>query len=286
MARKPLVESRLDGKFAVVTGANVGIGKVTALELARAGARVVLACRSDERARAAMAEISAQVPNAALDFVRLDLASLQSVREAAEEIGALSPRIDLLINNAGIAGLKGLTADGFELTFGTNHLGPFLLTQLLLERVQAAAPARIVNVASRAHYRTGPLEFSRLRKSTASPTGFPEYCASKLANVLFSRELAHRLEGKRVDVYALHPGVVASDIWREVPAPARALMKLFMLSNEEGARTTLYCATAPEAAGRTGLYWDRCKPRQPSRDAQDDAAAAELWRRSLEWVGL
>ncbi len=286
MASKPLVESRLDGKFAVVTGANAGIGKVTALELARAGARVVLACRSDERARAAMAEISAQVPGAALDFVRLDLASLQSVREAAEEIRALSPRIDLLINNAGLAGQKGQTTEGFELTFGTNHLGPFLLTKLLLDRVQAATQARIVNVASRAHYRTGPLEFSRVRKPTASPTGFPEYCASKLANVLFSRELARRLEGNGVDVYALHPGVVASDIWREVPAPARALMKLFMLSNEEGARTTLYCATAADAAGRTGLYWDSCKPRQPSRDAQDDAAAAELWRRSLEWCGL
>ena len=166
MASKPLVESRLDGKFAVVTGANAGIGKVTALELARAGARVVLACRSDERARAAMAEISAQVPGAALDFVRLDLASLQSVREAAEEIRALSPRIDLLINNAGLAGQKGQTTEGFELTFGTNHLGPFLLTKLLLDRVQAATQARIVNVASRAHYRTGPLEFSRVRTPT------------------------------------------------------------------------------------------------------------------------
>ncbi|MEY3015592.1 MAG: hypothetical protein RIT45_4327, partial [Pseudomonadota bacterium] len=274
------------GKVAVVTGANAGIGKVTARELARAGARVILACRSEAKARSAMNEIREAVSGAQLELVRLDLSSFESVRGAAAEIAELAPKLDILVNNAGLAGQKGLTADGFELTFGTNHLGPYLLTRLLLPNLQAATPARIVNVASRAHYRTGPIDFTKVRKETATPTGFPEYCQSKLANVLFTRELARRLEGQDIDVYAVHPGVVASDIWREVPAPARALMKLFMITNEEGALTSLHCATAPSAKGKTGLYWDKSKPKQPASNAQDDAAAADLWRRSAEWVEL
>jgi retinol dehydrogenase-12 len=287
VAASALVEVELDGKIAVVTGANAGIGKVTALELARAGAKVILACRSEPKGRDAMAEIKAAVPAADLEFLALDLASTDAVRKAAAELHDAVDHVDILVNNAGLAGQRGQTKDGFELTFGTNHIGPYLFTRLVIDLVLAAAPsARIVNVASRAHYRTGPIEWSPVRKPTASKTGFPEYCTSKLANVLFSRELARRLEGRGVDVYALHPGVVASEIWREVPAIARGLMKLFMISSEEGARTSLYCATSPEAAGRTGLYWDRCKPRQPSRHALDDAAASELWRRSAEWLEL
>lgn len=286
MANKAPVEVDLSGKVAVVTGANAGIGKVTARELARAGARVILACRSEAKARSAMNEIREAVSGAQLELVRLDLSSFESVRGAAAEIAELAPKLDILVNNAGLAGQKGLTADGFELTFGTNHLGPYLLTRLLLPNLQAATPARIVNVASRAHYRTGPIDFTKVRKETATPTGFPEYCQSKLANVLFTRELARRLEGQDIDVYAVHPGVVASDIWREVPAPARALMKLFMITNEEGALTSLHCATAPSAKGKTGLYWDKSKPKQPASNAQDDAAAADLWRRSAEWVDL
>lgn len=286
MATKPLVEADMKGKTVVVTGANAGIGKVTARELARAGARVIVACRNVDKASAAMAEIRAEVPTADLDVVALDLGSFDSIRRAAAEIAQKAPVIDVLVNNAGLAGQRGLTSDGFELTFGTNHLGPYLLTRLLLPNVQAAGKARIVNVASRAHYRSGALEWSRQRKTTATPTGFPEYCVSKLANVLFSRELAHKLEGSGVDVYALHPGVVASEIWREVPGIFRGIMKAFMITVDEGARTSLYCATSPEAAGRTGLYWDKCKPRQPSRDALSDPLAVELWRRSAEWVGL
>lgn len=289
MANKPPVEVNLSGKTAVVTGANAGIGKVTALELARAGARVILACRSEAKARTAMTEIADAVPGAQLELVRLDLASFESVRGAAAEIAALAPKLDILVNNAGLAGQKGLTADGFELTFGTNHLGPYLFTRLLLPNIEAAAPARIVNVASRAHYRTGPLDFGKVRKETATPTGFPEYCASKLANVLFTRHLAKLLEDRgvrEVDVYAVHPGVVASEIWREIPAPFRGVMKLFMITSEEGALTSLHCATSASAKGKTGLYWDKSKPKQPSADALDDAAAADLWRRSAEWVGL
>ena len=287
MADNALVDVDLAGKIAVVTGANAGIGKVTALELARAGAKVVLACRTESKARAAMAEIEAVVPDADLGFLALDLASIAATRVAATELHTLVERVDILVNNAGLAGQTGQTVDGFELTFGTNHIGPYLFTRLVLDLVKAAGPgARIVNVASRAHYRTGAIEWGPVRKATATKTGFPEYCSSKLANVLFSRELSRRLEGTGIDVYALHPGVVASEIWRAVPFFARGLIKLFMLTMEEGARTSLYCATSPEARGRTGLYWDKCKPRQPSRHADDAAAAAELWRRSAEWVAL
>lgn len=281
------VQADLRGKTALVTGANAGIGKVTALELARAGAKVIVACRSVAKAEAALAEVRAAVPGADVSLVPLDLASLASVRAAAAAIAAAAPRLDILINNAGLAGQRGQTADGFELAFGTNHVGPYLLTRLLLPQVQAAAPgARIVFVASTAHYRAKPLDWEAVRRPTATRTGFPEYCQSKLANVLCARELARRLAGQGIDVYAVHPGVVASDIWREVPWPVRKIMLLFMITNEQGARTSLHCATAASAAGQTGLYWEKSAPRKAGRLARDDAAAGELWRRSAEWVGL
>jgi retinol dehydrogenase 12 len=164
-------------------------------------------------------------------------------------------------------------------------MGHFLLTALLRERLQASAPASIVTVASRAHYRASGLDWDALRQSTRSRTGVVEYSNSKLANVLFSAELGRRLAGTGVTTYALHPGVVASDVWRAVPWPIRPLLKLRMISTEEGARTTLYCATAPALAGETGLYYDKCQPRTPSAMGQDAALAAELWRHSEAWVG-
>jgi NAD(P)-dependent dehydrogenase (short-subunit alcohol dehydrogenase family) len=192
--------------------------------------------------------------------------------------------LHLLINNAGLAGARGLSASGFELAFGVNHMGHFLLTELLLDRLRSSAPARIVTVASRAHMRVPSIDWNALRAATKTRSAVHEYGVSKLANVLFSAELGRRLAGSGVTTYCLHPGVVASEVWRAVPWPVRPLIKLFMLSTEQGARTTLHCATAVEAAGQTGLYYDKSRVAEPVGLALDAALAAELWRRSEAWV--
>lgn len=273
-------------KTFVITGANTGIGRDTAFALARRGARVVLACRSREKTEPVLEQIRREAPSAATGFVPLDLSDLASVRRAAEQLLAEERRIDVLVNNAGLAGQRGLTKDGFELHFGVNHLGHYLLTRLLLGRIEASAPARVVTVASRAHARCRGIDFEAVRRPTKTVSGMKEYGVSKLANVLFSRELSRRVPSERVSTYALHPGVIASDIWRRAPWPVRPLMKVFMGSTEEGAKTSLHCATAPELAGRSGLYWDDCAERRPNRAALDEALARELWERSAEWVGL
>jgi len=273
----------LAGKVCVVTGANTGIGLVTARELAARGARVVLACRSPAKTEPVIAAIREQTGNRDVEFLALDLASLAQVRGAAAELLERAPRIDLLINNAGVAGQRGLTTDGFELAFGINHLGHFLWTTLLLDRIRGSAPARIVNVASHGHYAAEQIDWDAVRRRTRSISGVPEYQVSKLANVLFTAELARRLDGSGVTTYAVHPGVIASDIWRRIPFPARQIAHLFMKSTEEGARTSIYCATDPGVAGETGLYYADCRPKTPSRLSRDPALAAELWRRSEEW---
>lgn len=278
--------SDLSGKTCVVTGANTGIGKITAAALASRGAWVVLACRSQAKTEAAMQEIREDHPEAKLEFLELDLASLESVRAAAAKLLERHERIDILVNNAGLAGTRGTTQDGFELTFGVNHVGHYLFTRLLLERIKSSAPARIVNVSSKSHYDTKTWDLSGVRGKTQSVTGLPEYSLSKLSNVLFSKALTRRLEGTGVTTYSLHPGVVASDVWRSVPWPVRSLMKLFMISNEEGAQTTLHCALSKQAGGESGLYYDKQQARKPSKLALDPQLAEELWIKSAEWVGL
>jgi NAD(P)-dependent dehydrogenase (short-subunit alcohol dehydrogenase family) len=156
------------------------------------------------------------------------------------------------------------------------------LTRLLLERLMRSGSARVVNVASGSHYQARGIDFDALRQPTASVTGLPEYGVSKLCNVLFTRELARRFP--QLNTYSLHPGVVASNAWRRVPWPVRPVMKLFMLPEAEGAKTSLWCATAPELASESGRYYDACRERRPSRTAQDDALARELWEKSEEWV--
>jgi NAD(P)-dependent dehydrogenase (short-subunit alcohol dehydrogenase family) len=192
--------------------------------------------------------------------------------------------LHLLINNAGLAGTRGMTKSGFELAFGTNHMGHFLLTQLLLERMKNSTPARIVTVASRAHYNAHAIDWEAVRQPTRTRTGLAEYSVSKLANVLFSTELARRLAGSGITTYSLHPGVVASDVWRAVPWPLRPLIKLRMISTEEGAATTLYCANSAEAGRESGLYYDQCRVKEPNELVHDLALAAELWKRSEQWV--
>jgi retinol dehydrogenase 12 len=275
----------LDGRTFLITGANTGIGRETARALAGRGARLYLAVRSEERGRQAIEEISTQTGNRDLELLSLDLGDLESVRRCAEAFLATGEPLHVLINNAGLAGARGLTASGFEIAFGTNHVGPFLLTALLLDRLRSSAPARIVNVASIAHYNAPGIDWDAVRRPTRSFTGMREYSVSKLANVLHARELARRLEGAGVTTYSLHPGTIASDIWRRVPWPLRPLMKRRMRTPEQGARTSIYCATSDELTGQTGGYYVDCRPKRPAASVTD-TLAAELWRRSGEWTGV
>jgi NAD(P)-dependent dehydrogenase (short-subunit alcohol dehydrogenase family) len=267
----------------LITGANTGIGRATAQALAARGATLYLACRNEGRARPVMAEIAQTTGNDSLHLLALDLADLSSVSACAGAFLATGAPLHILVNNAGLAGKRGLTPAGFELAFGTNHLGPFLLTSLLLDRLRESAPARIVTVASDAHYRVDGIDFDAVRRPTRTRTAFHEYSVSKLANVLHAAELARRLDGTGVTTYALHPGVIASDVWREVPWPIRPLMKLRMRSPDEGAKTPVYCATAPELAGETGLYYEDCRRREPGK-AVTVPLAKELWERSADWT--
>jgi NAD(P)-dependent dehydrogenase (short-subunit alcohol dehydrogenase family) len=284
MTTSPLPEPAFSDRVALITGGNVGIGRVTAVELAKAGYQVVIAGRSLERTQPVLDEIKAMLPHKPAVFLPLNLASLASVRACAEQFEALRLPLHLLVNNAGIAGVRGLTADGFEMMFGVNHIGHFLLTQLLLPTLQTSGPSRVVTVSSRAHKRTAGIDWEALRQPTASMTGIREYAVSKLANLLFSAELARRLQGTGVACYALHPGVVDTEIWRTVPGWARPLLRLRgLLTPEEGARTTLHCAMrAPHSD--SGLYYADCKPISPSLLGQDANLARALWERSEAWL--
>jgi retinol dehydrogenase-12 len=255
------------------------------VELAGRGARVFLANRSEQKTRPMMDEIVTKTGNSGLEFLSLDLGDLASVRACANEFLQTGEPLHGLINNAGLAGQRGMTDSGFELAFGTNYVGPFLLTGLLLDRLRESAPARIVNVSSIGHYRAPGVDYDAIRQTTKSRTGLPEYSVSKLGNVLHAQELARRLEADRVTTYSLHPGSVATDVWRQVPWPLRPLIKLRMQSPAEGAKTTLYCATSPEVAAESGHYYDDCRRKEPGEAATPELAA-ELWDRSTAWVDL
>ncbi len=277
----------LAGKTVLITGANTGIGQATAVSLAKRGARLFLAGRSRERTEETLAlvrELGAEV-----EFMALDLGDLDSVRACAEAYLAKDLPLDVLIANAGLAGQKGMTKSGFELTFGVNHVGHYLFCRLLVDACRAAVEvrgsARIVIVSSRAHYKVDAVAYDSIRKPTATPTGLPEYQSSKLANVLFADALGRRLKGSGITTYSLHPGVIASSIWRSVPWPIRPILTFFMDSNEDGAKTSVYCATSPECADETGRYYDSEK-RRDWNAAITEEMAEELWNRTAEWVGL
>ena len=274
-------------KTFIVTGANTGIGKITARELARQGAHVVLACRSKEKTEAVLDELRRDVPGAKVEYVSLDLGDLSAVRTCANELLARDTPIHGLINNAGLAGQRGQTKDGFELQFGTNHLGHYLFTRMLLDRIVASGPARVINVSSASHYQAKGIDWDALQKPTRTVTAMHEYSVSKLANVLFTKELARRLDASKVTTYAVHPGVVATDVWRRVPGPVRWVIKKFMITPEQGAESSLRCATAPELASETGRYYDvGGKEKRPNRLADDVELAKTLWTKSAEWTGL
>ena len=275
----------LAGKTAVVTGSSTGIGRVVATELAARGARVLLANRSEEKSRV-VADAIARAGGRA-EHVPLDLGDVASARAAVDAVAAKTDRLDLLVANAGVAGVRGATKQGFELAFGTNHLGHFVFVTGLVPLLERAAPSRVVIVASAAHYRARHLDWDALRRPTRTWTAWPEYQVSKLCNVLFARELARRTRAANVSVYAVHPGVIASDLWRRLPWPIRPIVTARMRTVEEGARSTLTCATDPALAGESGRYYGADgSPKEPSTLALDDGLARELWRRSEEWAAV
>jgi NAD(P)-dependent dehydrogenase (short-subunit alcohol dehydrogenase family) len=274
------------GKVVVVTGSNVGIGLETAVGVAAQGATTVLACRNQDKAEAAAKEVTRRTWNDDVHVVALDLADLASVAAAADNILSRWPRLDVLVNNAGGTWSgRQATVQGFEYTFGVNHLGHFYLTNLLLPRLETGAPARVVNLTSVGHHfaRHG-MRFDDLQ-SEHGYDAMEAYCRSKLANVLFTRELAKRLGDRPVTVNAAHPGPVRSGFGMDGDLTGfmgfgMKLVRPFEISATRGAKTSIYLASSPAVTDKTGMYWVRSKPGHMSRLARDDAAAARLWTES------
>ena len=272
----------------MVTGASSGIGASAAQELARRGATVVAVGRDEKRLQQVSEQIRAVNPAAASEPLRADFASQSQVRRLGRDLLDRHPRIDVLVNNAGlVSGKRSLTEDGYETTFAVNHLAPFLLTNLLLERLMASAPARVVTTSSDAH-RGGRIELDDLQGERRW-SSWSAYSNSKLANVLFTRALARRVEGKAVVANCLHPGVIRTRLGRGTPAPIRLgwrAVSLFFKSADRGAETIVYLATSPQAGEITGGYFVDSRQTRPSARAADDGIAEQLWARSEELTGL
>lgn len=278
----------MKNKVCLVTGMTAGIGKVTARELAKMGATVVGLARDEARGKAAVADIAREAGSDKVTLLVGDLASQASVRAAAERFKATHDRLDVLVNNAGaILGERSVTEDGVEATFAANHLGPFLLTHLLLDVITASAPSRIVNVSSAVHNQ-GRIPFDDW-KAERRWSSFDAYADSKLANILFTKALAKRLNGKRVTVNALHPGVIASNFGQSGNWFFRIGTRLvapLLTSPDRGADTTLYLASSPEVEGVTGKYFAKKREKTPSKAAQDEALAERLWEASAALTGV
>jgi NAD(P)-dependent dehydrogenase (short-subunit alcohol dehydrogenase family) len=284
------LDTTMAGKTVVITGGNAGVGKETAVGLARQGAHVVFTARDATRGADALADIRDRSGSDAVEVMSLDLASFASIHGFSEQLLSSHDRIDVLINNAGLVQQqRSLTEDGFETTFGVNHLGTFLLTSLLLDRLRASAPSRVLVVSSHAHKHVGAgLDFDDLQ-SERSYKAFRVYGKTKLANIYFTRELARRVDPAEVTVNALHPGFVASRFGRDGDGGRMGELGMLIarpaaISPEKGARTSIWLASSPEVADTTGGYFYKCKPSTPSKLAQDDAIAARLWSVSGELV--
>ena len=271
------------GRVCLVTGANSGIGKETALGLATLGATVIMACRDKSKGEAVQAEIKAKSGNDSVDLLLVDLASQASIRQFAAEVQARYPQVHVLVNNAGISPNKRvLTVDGIESTFAVNHLAPFLLTHLLLDRLKASAPARVVTVASTV---ATAINFDDLQQEKRfSMMGV--YGQSKMGNILFTKELAKRLEGTGVTSNCLHPGVVNTGLARDFPAAFRVMARLFFTSPANGAQTSIYLASSPEVEGVSGKYFSKKRVREFPASANDEASARRLWQISGELTKL
>jgi retinol dehydrogenase 14 len=279
----------LSGKTALVTGASSGIGLEASVKLARMGAEVVIASRDQQRTQAAADQIRARSGSQKVSCLICDFTSQAQIRQLASDYRASHARLDILVNNAGsVSPERRVTEDGIEQTFAVNHLGPFLLTNLLLDLIEKSAPARIVNVSSVGH-RLGDIDFDNLQYERGGYFIMRAYARSKLASVLFTRELGRRLDGKGVTVNCLHPGGVATRIWSHAPWFARpflAVGRLFMISAEKGGDVIVHLASGPELEGRSGLYFERLREMAPSKLAQDDALAKKLWDQSAKLVHL
>jgi len=283
------VSWNIEGKQVLITGASRGIGMATALGLAKMGANLSLLVRDRSRGEKVVEEIRALGAKGKVDLFVADLSSMKDVRRVADEYRSKHDRLDVLINNAGAINMdQEKTADGYERTFATNHLAYFLLTDLLLDLLKKSAPARIVNVASEAHRQAAGVDFDDPMFEKRSYGGFAAYGQSKLANILFTRELAKKLEGSGVTANALHPGVIASGFGRNNKGVFGFIMRNlagpFLGSEEAGARTSVYLATSPDVEGKTGLYFKSSREATPTRAARDDAAAAKLWELSERLV--
>ncbi|MED6247061.1 hypothetical protein ATANTOWER_029039 [Ataeniobius toweri] len=288
-------DTKLHGKTVVITGASSGIGKETAMDLARRGARLILACRDRERAEAAVQEIIQETGNQQVLFMQLDLASLLSVRTFAENLLQSESRLDLLINNAGVLS-DAQTDDGFGMMFGVNHLGHFLLTVLLLDRLKTSGPSRVVTVASNS-YRRSKLDFSVLLDHRDSALGsnysqiYRKYCNSKLCNILFTCELSRRLQGTNVTCYSLHPGLIRTQLGRYLGIWMKVFVMpffyLLFMDPKSGAQTTLYCALEQGIEHLSGHFFSRCTLQlNIGSKARDDAAARKPWDLSESFCGL
>ena len=265
-----------DVRIAMVTGVSSGIGTATATAFARLGYHVVAAGRSEERTEPVVGQIRANGGSA--EFLDLDLASLDSAREAAHRFLATGRTLDVLVDNAGVGGVRGITNDGFEIHFGVNHIGHFMLTRHLEPAFRKGS--RIVVVSSEVHRRATGIDWERVQKKSRSIAGFTEYGISKLCNILFARRLAQL--HPEWNTYSLHPGTVDTNIF---PAFARPFFRN-RLTPEEGAETSIWCATAPDISDQSGLYYSRKRVWEPSATALDDDLARELWDRSERWCGL
>jgi retinol dehydrogenase-12 len=276
------------GKIVVITGGTSGIGQVAAERLAAMGARIVLVARSQSRGEATLAKLRQLAPGVDHSIHYGDLSQLAEVRRVAREIAAAEPRIDVLINNAGaVFSPRQVTEDGLERTFATNHLSYFVLTQLLREQLASTGTARVVNTSSHAHYRA-KIDFDDLQMQNQY-TPIRAYGVSKLCNILFTRGLARRLEGTGITANSLHPGFVKTRIGDDGTGFGAALfrlMKTFAITPEKGAETIVYLASSDEVAKTSGLYFYKCKPVEPSKLAQDDAAAERLWKETAKLAGI
>lgn len=285
-------DTKIPGKIVLITGANTGIGKYTAIDLARRGAKVYIACRDLDRGEAARKEIIEKSESQNVFFWKLDLASFKSIREFATNFSREENQLDILINNAGVMACpRTLTQDGIEMQFGVNHLGHFLLTNLLLELIKSSAPSRIINVSSMGHL------FGKINKSDLmgkdSYGPFKAYNQSKLANVLFTKELARRLSGTNVSVYALHPGVINTELGRHIQVNRFNVKRLqekfrswFFKSPKQGAQTTLTCALDPDLEQVSGEYFSNCKKAKCNPAANDPELACWLWEESVKLTNL
>ena len=278
----------MNDKICLVTGATHGIGLESARALATAGASVLVHGRDKARAADVAAMLARTTGNPRVSAVQADFARLADIRRLAQELDARLPRLDVLINNAGMmSAVRATSAEGYDLTFAVNHLAPFLLTNLLLPKLKHSSPARIVVVASTAH-RGARLDFDDLMNAKVSGL-LPAYSRSKLANILFMRALARRLDGTGVTVNALHPGLVQSHIFQDsrlLRVVLGLVGRFFMLTPAQGARTSVYLATSPEVAGASGGYYERCRLIDPSPAAQDELDGERLWRESARLTGL